>query len=251
MASRKKQPSRSGAGTRPKTSSQSGPRSAKKAVPPQETVDGTIGDAVSETVIEVSATAAPDPATEKDAAQKTPKAGGDRLIMAGLGLGIMLSLGLAGAAFMSEARRSDPAKIIAPLQAQISQLEAEIASARDAGAQNVSRSDLDTLAAGLAEEMSQLAASIDTLQQQTAPAAPDLSPVISRIDALETRMDDLAASMAAVAAEIKPAAATTAPASPPPESEASTETSDSMDNDGWGAFFSDFFKITRIDDEAK
>ena len=250
MASRKKQPSRSGAGTRPKTGSQSGPRSAKKAVPPQETVDGTIGDAVSETVIEVSATAAPDPATEKDAAQKTPKAGGDRLIMAGLGLGIMLSLGLAGAAFMSEARRSDPAKIIAPLQAQISQLEAEIASARDAGAQNVSRSDLETLAAGLAEEMSQLAASIDTLQQQTAPAAPDLSPVISRIDALETRMDDLAASMAAVAAA-EAAPTTTAPASPTPESEASTETSDSTDNDGWGAFFSDFFRITRIDDEAK
>ena len=33
---------------------------------------------------------------------------GDRLIMAGLGLGVALSLGLAGYALMGEARRSDP-----------------------------------------------------------------------------------------------------------------------------------------------
>ena len=93
-------------------------------------------------------------AAEKDQ-DKTPQSPrGDRLIMAGLGLGIVLSLGLAGYAVMNEARRSDPAEMIAPLQAQISQLEADLAGTRDAGAQNVSRNDLETLAADLAEEMS-------------------------------------------------------------------------------------------------
>ena len=141
---------------------------------------------------------------------------------------------------MNEARRSDPAEMIAPLQAQISQLEADLAGTRDAGAQNVSRSDLETLAAGLAEEMSQLATSIDTLQQQTAPAAPDLSPVIARIDALEIRMGELAASITALTA-----------AEAAPESTAPAATSDSNEDTGWGSFFGDFFRITRIDDEVK
>lgn len=227
MASRKKQPSRSGVGTRPK----SGPRSAKKAVPPEETIG--------ETIIEVSAAAAPDSAAEKDKVQPPQGPRGDRMIMAGLGLGIVLSLGLAGYAVMNEARRSDPAEMIAPLQAEISQLEADLAGTRDAGAQNVSRSDLETLAAGLAEEMSQLAASIDTLQQQTAPAAPDLSPVIARIDALEIRMGELAASITALTA-----------AEAAPESSAPAATSDSNEDTGWGSFFSDLFSITRIEDEA-
>ena len=124
MASRKKQPSRSGVGTRPKTGTQSGPRSAKKAAPPPE---NTSGENTGETIIEVSATAAHDTAAEKDQ-DKTPQSPrGDRLIMAGLGLGVALSLGLAGYALMGEARRSDPAEMIAPLQAQISQLEADLA----------------------------------------------------------------------------------------------------------------------------
>ena len=231
MASRKKQPSRSGVGTRPKSGTQSGPRSAKKAVPPEETIG--------ETIIEVSAAAAPDSAAEKDKVQPPQGPRGDRMIMAGLGLGIVLSLGLAGYAVMNEARRSDPAEMIAPLQAQISQLEADLAGTRDAGAQNVSRSDLETLAAGLAEEMSQLATSIDTLQQQTAPAAPDLSPVIARIDALEIRMGELAASITALTA-----------AEAAPESSTPAATSDSNEDTGWGSFFSDLFSITRIEDEA-
>ena len=56
--------------------------------------------------------------------------------------------------------------MIAPLQAQISQLEADLAGTRDAGAQNVSRSDLESMAADLGEEMSSLATAIDSLQQQ-------------------------------------------------------------------------------------
>ena len=238
MASRKKQPSRSGVGTRPKTGTQPGPRSAKKAAPPPE---NTSGENTGETIIEVSATAVHDTAAEKDQ-DKTPQSPrGDRLIMAGLGLGVVLSLGLAGYAMMGEAQRGDPAEMIAPLQAQISQLEADLAVARDAGAQNVSRSDLESMAAGLGEEMLSLATAIDSLQQQNPAAAPDLNPVIARIDALETRMDELAANIAAVAAQTEPAAGSTAPA----------EISDSKENAGWGSFFGDFFRITRIDDEVK
>ena len=53
-------------------------------------------------------------------------------------IGFVLSLGLAGYALMGEAQRGDPAEMIAPLQAQISQLEADLAVARDAGAQAAS-----------------------------------------------------------------------------------------------------------------
>ncbi|MGC6485726.1 MAG: hypothetical protein ACON4P_08675, partial [Candidatus Puniceispirillales bacterium] len=100
----------------------------------------------------------------------------------------------------------------------------------------VSRSEVEALAARLGGEIKTLAAAVETLAERpvTAPAAaPDLSPLLDRINRLEETITTLNSQLAAM---------------PAPRDDADAAPAEGQ-SPGWGDLFGDFFRITRIDEE--
>lgn len=153
----------------------------------------------------------------------------------------VIALGVSGGALYMQVSGADNTAEITSLKARISNLDTEITALKkaDASTDYATTEGLNTLARRLDETLDQLNRKIETLAAQPAATpkeslaeAPDLSPLVARLDNLEGMVSQLTTSLAAMQQAKQ--------AETPPEPE--------DDQTGWGAFFGDLFRITKIDE---